>query len=271
MRGLFTAGVIDTFLEQNIKIDAIIGVSAGALFGANYYSKQIGRAIRYNKKYCKDIRYISIASYLITGNIVNKNFAFYKLNNSIDKFDDETFKKSKGDFFVTVTNVETGLPEYIKISSCLEELELLRATSSIPLVSKIVDYNGSKYLDGAISDSIPVKKALEMGYDKVIVVLTRPLNYKKEQYNEKILNRIKKEYKEYPKFIEAMENRYKMYNNETKYIKELEKNNRIFVIRPSRDLDVKVVERNRDKLQKVYDLGKDESSNCMDKLKEFIH
>ena len=162
LRGLYTCGILDYLLEKKLNIDCIIGVSAGALFGVNYFSKQKGRAIRYNRKYCNDKRYMSLRSLILTGNIVNKKFAYYKVTKELDPFDEETFEKTKKDFFAVVTNLDTGSPEYIKIEKPIEQLEELRATSAMPLLSKIIKINDKKYLDGAVSDSIPVMKALEI-------------------------------------------------------------------------------------------------------------
>ena len=182
LRGIYTAGVLDELQKENIKIDTIIGVSMGALVGVNYVSKQAGRAIRYNLKYCKDKRYISFRSLLKTGDIVNKKFAYYEIPDKLDKFDYEEFDKSKIKFITTVTNVETGKAEYIEIKDAKKDVEYLRAGGSMPGVSKIVEINGKKYLDGGIADSIPLDKALKDKYDKIIVVLTRPIEYRKKIY-----------------------------------------------------------------------------------------
>lgn len=142
LRGIFTAGVLDVLLDENIHIDGAIGVSAGALFGINFPSKQKGRALRYNKKYAKDKRYMGLHSLLTTGNIVNRDFAYYELPTTLDPFDQKAFEQSGMDFWVTVTNVETGEPEYIKITNAFEQMEAFRATSSMPIVSKIVEIEG---------------------------------------------------------------------------------------------------------------------------------
>jgi predicted patatin/cPLA2 family phospholipase len=182
MRGLYTAGVLDTFLEENIEVAGIIAVSAGALFGANYFSNQKGRTLRYNKNYCKDKRYISIHSLITTGNIVNKDFAFYKITNELEPFDNDTFIKNNKEYYAVITNVESGEAEYINIKDVVENLEVLRASSAMPMVSKMVEINGNKYLDGALADSIPVDKAKELGFDKIIVILTRPVDYRKKPF-----------------------------------------------------------------------------------------
>lgn len=268
MRGLYTSGVLDIFLDNNIKIDGIIGVSAGALFGINYCSKQRGRVIRYNKKYIKDKRYMGIKSLIKTGNIINKEFAYYEIPQELDLFDTKEFEKSNIDFYVTITNIKTGKAEYVKVKDVFKETELFRATSSMPFVSRIVEYKNKKYLDGGISDSIPIDKCKELGYDKIIVVLTRPLGYKKKKTKEFLTNLV---YKKYPNLIKTIKNRYKNYNKTIDKIIELENKKEIFVIRPSKPLKIGKVEKNPDKLQMVYDLGLKDCNNCIQKLKEYLN
>ena len=144
MRGMYTAGVLDTFMDEDIKIDGIIGVSAGALFGPNYFSNQRGRVIRYNKRFCRDRRYMSFWNFILTGNLVGKKFAFYDVTLKYDLFDNDTFMKHNTGYYATVTNVETGKPEYLELKDILKEMEILRATSAIPFVSKAVTWNGNK-------------------------------------------------------------------------------------------------------------------------------
>ena len=267
LRGMYTAGVLDIFMENNIEIDGIIGVSAGALFGVNYFSNQKGRALRYSKRFCKSRRYMSILSYIFTGNIINKNFAFYKVSKELDVFDDETYKKNNTGFYAVATNVETGKPEYLEIDSCFDKMESLRATSAMPLVSKPVLINNNLYLDGGISDSIPVLKAIEMGCDKIIVVLTRPIEYRKKKRNSFL---IKMFYKKYPNLINTMVNRYKNYNNTVEEIIKLEEEGKIFVIRPSRLVDIKRVEKDPKKLQEMYDLGVSDTISRIEELKNYL-
>jgi len=271
MRGLYTAAVLDTFMDNNIEIDGIIGVSAGALFGANYFSKQKGRALRYNKKYAKDKRYISINSLLKTSNIVNKDFAFYEITNTLDPFDDKEFIRSNKDYYATITNIETGKSEYINIkNSVVNNLEVLRATSAMPLVSNFVEINNNKYLDGALADSIPVEKCINLGYDKIIVILTQPLNYRKKPYTGIAKLLIKLKYKKYPKLVAAILNRYKNYNDTLEKIIDLENKKEIFVIRPSHNLGISRLEKDENKLQEVYDLGVEDCNNALSKLKKYL-
>ena len=240
MRGLYTAGVLDELMENNIEVDGIIGVSAGVLFGVNYLSKQKGRVLRYNKRFIKDKRYMGLHSLLTTGNIVNKEFSFYEIPYKLDIFDDETYKKSKTDFFATITNVETGKAEYIKLKSVLEQMEVLRATSAMPFVSKMVEFNDNKYLDGGIADSIPIEKCKELGYDKIILVLTRPIVYRKKKDNE-LITRIK--YYKYPNLVKTLNSRYKKYNDTVEKIIDMENKKEIFVIRPSKYVNIKRIEK----------------------------
>ena len=268
LRGLYTAGVLDYLYEKKLNIDCIIGVSAGALFGVNYFSNQPGRGLRYNLKYCNDKRYMSVRSLLLTGNIVNKNFAYYKVSNELDPFDNDTFKKNKKDFYAVVTNTSTGLAEYIKITSPLDQMEELRATSAMPLLSRMIKLNGNRYLDGAVTDSIPVMKALEMGYDKIVVVLTQPLEYRKLDFSQKNMKRIMKRYRNHPNLVKALFNRADMYNNTLDKIIELEKDKKIFVIRPSKSVEIDYIKKKKEDLQNVYDIGlKDMEKAYKDLLK----
>lgn len=267
LRGIFTAGVLDVFLDENIHIDGAIGVSAGALFGVNLPSKQKGRALRYNKKYAQDKRYMGLHSLLTTGNIVNRDFAYYELPSKLDPFDQQAFETSGMDFWVTVTNVETGKPEYIKIDNVFEQMEAFRATSSMPIVSKIVEIEGKKYLDGGVSDSIPVQKFIEMGYNKIIVVLTRPLEYRKKPSSMWLFKRF---YKKYPKLVQRWENRYAEYNQAVEQIIQLNEKQQIFVIRPSRTVKISRLEKDVDKIQGMYDLGVEDARNALAGLRAYL-
>jgi len=268
MRGMYTAGVIDVLLEMGIKADVIIGVSAGALFGINYKSRQKGRALRSNLKYVNDKRYMSFYNLLTTGNIVNEDFCFNEIPNILDDFNYGSFKRSKGDFYATVTNVNTGEAEYIKIDDCKKDIQALRASGSMPFVSQPVEYNGEYYLDGGIADSIPIKKIMSMGLDKVIVVLTRPNGYRKKRAS---ITPAKVMYKKYPKMIETMKNRYKVYNKSLDEIKFLESEGDIFVVRPSELIKIKKMEKNEDKLKNMYNLGYNDLYSRKSELNEYLN
>ena len=269
MRALFTAGVLDALLDvKELDIDGIIGVSAGALFGANYVSGQKERAIRYNKKYARDKRYMGLHSWITTGNAVNKEFAFYELPFKLDVFDQEKFKESKIEFHVVMTNVENGQAEYVLIEDVFEQMEYLRATSALPFASKIIEINGKKYLDGGISDSIPIDYCQSLGYDKIILVLTRPEN----SYKEDKLNFLYKlVYRKYPNLVERLINMGKDYEVVLKKIKDLETEKKIFVIRPPKVLKIGRLEKNEDKIQNVYDIGLNTGKKEIDNLLKYLN
>ena len=269
MRALFTAGVLDALLDvKELNIDGIVGVSAGALFGVNYVSGQKERAIRYNKKYARDKRYMGLYSWITTGNAVNKEFAFYEIPFKLDVFDQEKFKESKIDFHVVMTNIENGQAEYILIEDVFEQMEYLRATSALPFASKIIEINGKKYLDGGISDSIPIDYCESLGYDKIILILTRPEDAHK---NDKLSFLYKLVYRKYPNLVERLINMGKDYEIVLKKIKDLENKNKIFVIRPPQVLKIGRLEKNEDKIQNVYDIGLNTGKNKTDNLLKYLN
>ena len=271
MRGIFTTGVLDTMLENNIEIDGIIGVSVGALFGINYFSKQKGRAIRYNKKYLGDKRYISTHSLLTTGNLVNKDFTFYKLTKELDPLDNEIFMNSNKDFYVTTTNIETGEPEYLKINNVYEQLEEFRASSAMPCASEIIEINNKKYLDGGISDSIPLDKCISLGYDKIIIVLTQPLGFQKPPLDNKQLKMVKLKYHKYHNLINSMQQRYIKYNKTLEKIIDLENKKEIFVIRPSKKINLDIKNTDPSKLDEIYNMGINDWNKIINDLKEYLN
>lgn len=269
MRGLYTAGVLDVFMQNHISIDTIIGVSAGALFGMNYKSKQMGRVLRYNKRFASCKNYMGFHSLITTGNIMNKDFCFNKIVNDLDPVDFETYKNGKEDFYAVVTNMTTGKAEYIKIDDLKKEdqIEYLRASGSMPFLSKPVIVHGKSYLDGGISDSIPIENLMDMGCDKNIVVLTRPEDYRKKKSNT-LLPKIY--YRKYPYLTEAINNRYRIYNQQLDMVKNLEATGKIFVLRPSRFVDIKRIERDLEKIQEMYDLGQEDALKKMDALGAYL-
>ncbi len=270
MRGMFTAGVLDVFMENDINFDGVIGVSAGATFGCNYISKQIGRTIRYNKKYCRDKRYCSVRSLIKTGDLYGEDFCYNKLPNELDPFDNNAFKKSDIEFYIVCTDIETGKPVYKKYD--VDEvgcLSWMRASASMPLAARIVEIGNNKFLDGGMSDSIPVKAFENMGYNKNVVVLTQPDGYIKKKNGA--LPLIKLVYKKFPKLIEVMANRHIMYNETTAYIKEKEALGELFVIRPECPLNVGHIEHNPDELEKAYQTGRKAAQKNLESLKEYLN
>ena len=267
MRGLYSAGVLDVFMKNDIKVDTILGVSAGALFGINYKSGQIGRALRYNLKYAHDKRYMGMYSLLTTGDVMNREFCFNKLVYELDPLDFETYNSSDVKFYAVVTNVETGKAEYIEISDAKRDMEYLRASGSMPFVSNLVEINGNKYLDGAVADPIPYKKALDMGYEKFIVIQTRPADYIKSK------SRLPYGlvYKKYPQFVKTAKSAYINYNETLNLIRKYENEGKIIVLRPSEKIKMRRVEKNLSKLQAIYDVGVKDCNNDLSRIKEYIY
>lgn len=267
MRGLFTAGVLDVFLDHDIQIDGIVSVSAGALFGVNYLSKQKGRVLRYNLKFLGDKRYISLQNWIKEGNVVSRDFAFYDLPMKLDVFDNDAFKQSGVPFYAVVTNVETGLAEYHQINDTFAQMETFRATSAMPYFSKMVEINGKHYLDGALADSIPLDFCRQLGFDKIIVITTRTADYRKSP-PAKWLNQLV--YGKYPNLVQAMNTRYLHYNQAMQEIDQAAKNSEIFAIRPSQDLAIKRLENDPAKIQAMYDLGVSNAKQQLEKLKAYL-
>lgn len=269
LRGLFTAGILDVLLENNIEFDGAIGVSAGAAFGCNYKSKQIGRTIRYNRKYCNDKNYCGWSSWLKTGNFYNEQFAYIDLPQKLDVFDEKTFQENPMEFYVVSTDVITGKPFYkMLVDGGADDVKWLRASSAMPMMSKIVEVEGGFYLDGGMSDSIPLEYFESIGYNKNIVITTQPKGFVKEP--NKFLPFIKMAYRKYPKLIETVANRHIMYNHQLKYIEEAEKADRAFVIRPFNALNIKPGERNVAELDRVYDMGIKQATELLEDIKRFL-
>lgn len=269
MRGMFTAGVLDVMMEDGIFFDGVIGVSAGAAFGCNYKSNQIGRSIRYNIKYCKDKRYCSVYSLVRTGDIFGAQFCYHELPERLDKFDYTAFSNNPTAFYVVCTDVLTGEPIYKQIETAdYGEMEWIRASASLPLVSRIVEVDNKKLLDGGLADSIPLKYFQSIGYEKNVVVLTQPDRYVKKP--NKANGVIKMQYRKYPELVKAANNRHLMYNTQLEYVKNAEKSGSTFVIKPDCALPIGRIERNPDNLKRAYEIGRAHMEKQLPKLKEFL-
>ena len=264
MRGMFTAGVIDILLENNVIFDGAVGVSAGATFGCNIKSEQIGRSIRYNCRFCDDYRYGSLNSFFKTGNIYDVDFCYHEIPDKLDIFDSETFANNPMEFYVVAADVESGKPAYHKCADGKSaDLEWIRASASVPIVSEIVEIDGGKYLDGGIADSVPLRFFESIGYDRNVVVLTQPDSYIKKK--NKATPLCKLIYRKYPNFVDIFENRHYMYNETIEYIREKEQNGDIFVIRPPHKLELSNIEKDPAKLKRAYMLGRDTALEAIEK------
>lgn len=254
LRGMFTSGVLDAFDEAGLKFDGIIGVSAGALFGVNYKSRQRGRALRYNLAMRNEPRYMGWKCLLKTRNIVSPDFSYHILPFEIDIFDKETFDTNPTDFWMVCTDILTGQPVYHKMQEFSHhEMEWCRATASMPVVSTPVEIDGYTLLDGGMVDAIPLKKFQEMGYDRNIVVLTQPRDYFKKKM--KITWLIKLLSKKYPMVGKIMEKRHLMYNEELEYIAQEEKKGNTLIIAPDQPLGIGRTELSEKKIKAVYQMG----------------
>ena len=269
MRGMFTCGVIDVMMENDIAFDGVAGVSAGAVFGCNYKSKQIGRGVRYNKKYGRDPRYCSFRNLIFTGDIYGRKFCYHDIIEELDPIDKKTYKENDIDFFISATDVENGMERYYNSKEVDERtIEWMRASASMPLVSKIVEVDGFKLLDGGIADPIPYRVMKENGYEKNVLVLTQPYDFVKGKAEMMFIMKIMLH--KYPKLIEAMANRHNIYNAQTREIKEMEKRGEVYVIRPEAPLNIKRTENNPDELERVYQEGRKVATEKLAEIKNYL-
>jgi predicted patatin/cPLA2 family phospholipase len=268
MRGLWTAGVIDVMMEHDIWPDGLIGVSAGAAFGCNYKSRQVGRAIRYNTKYARDSRYSGLKSWLTSGNYYNAEFGYHTMPKELDVFDDDAFNKNPMAFYVVCTDVLTGSPVYQLLSEATEETyDWIRASASMPLASKVVELQGRKLLDGGVADSIPLEYFESIGYRRNVVILTQPAGYQKE--HNKLMALMRLSLRHYPKMIEAMDKRHLMYNRQLQYVAQAEQEGRCLVIRPEDKIPIGHISHDASQMRLVYEQGRRVGEKYLDRIKAF--
>lgn len=268
MRGVYTAGVIDFFLSENLFVDGVVGVSAGAIQAVNFVAKQERRGFRVIATYANDPRYMSLKSLIMTGDLFNKKFCYERIPDELDPFDYETFRNSPVRCYATVTNVLTGEAENLELKDLHEDMDKLRASGSLPLVSNLVKIDGIPHLDGGIADSIPFEAFQKMGYGKCIVVLTRAKGYRKSP--NKLMPIIRWKYRKYPRFVEACRNRYLAYNRTLDALDAAESRGEVFVIRPQKTVEVARLEKNSAKLDALYEEGFAEAAARFEDLKKFI-
>ena len=268
MRGMYTAGVLDVFLENGVSFDDVIGVSAGAISGVSFVSGQKGRTIRYNLKYCRDKRVMSFYSLFTTGDLVGDRFCYHEIPERLDPFDNASFQASPTKFYAVCTNLETGEAEVIHLTDMFAQIDYLRASASMPYVSRIVEMDGKQYLDGGCSDSIPVRKAMEMGITKPVVVLTRPADYRKKPSRASLAEIC---YRRYPNFIRCLRSRAQEYNRSVEEVLQLEQAGKIFVIRPQTPLDIGRMCHDPEKIQAAYLRGREDASRQLEQLKAWLN
>jgi len=268
MRGLYTCGVLEFFMENDLYFNYVIGVSAGACNAVSYIAKQKGRNKKVNIEYVKDWRYMSFRNLLREKSFFGMNFIFDEIPKKHVPFDFEAFEKANCEFLIGTTDCNTGKPIYLSKEDLGEEFQALRATSSLPLISPIVNFKGYELLDGGISDSIPIVKSVKDGNKKNIIILTRNKEYRKSPI--KYTKLIKLKYKKYPLLVKTMMERYKSYNETLDYIEQLEREGNVIVIRPSQALKVGRLERDPEKLQELFENGYEDAKNSLDKIRGFL-
>ena len=270
MRGLFTAGVTDVLMENGFTFDSSVGVSAGACFGCNYKSGQHGRAIRYNLRFRNEKRYCSWSSLVHTGDMFGAEFCYHTIPEKLDLFDNVTYESNPMTFYVVGTDINTGKAVYHNCRTAKgDDLEWIRASASMPLVSRIVRIGGREFLDGGISDSIPLRFMESTGCDRNVVILTQPRGFVKTQ--SRTLGLVKLRYgRKYPELVRAFEERPKMYNDELRYIDAAEKAGRALVIAPPEKLPIGHVEHDMDKLLEVYRTGRNAARTRLAEIRAFL-
>lgn len=269
MRGLFTAGVMDVLMENNIEFEGCVGVSAGAAFGCNYKSRQIGRVVRYTKRYCNYWKFCSFRSWFVTGDVFGAEFCYYELPAKHDIFDEEAFRNNPMEFIVVVTDVNTGEAVYYKMDDCdRPNMEWLRASASQPILSRLVKIGDSAYLDGGMKDSIPLEYMQKRGYEKNIVILTQPEGFVKKQM--KVMPLVKLFTLRHPHIAKSLYARPTVYNEQTAYVKSCEEKGNTLVIRPAAPLNLKTMVHDPNELQRVYDLGRQAALERLDEVKSFM-
>ena len=270
MRGMFTAGVLDVLMENGLVTDGAIGVSAGAVFGCNYKSHQIGRVIRYNTEYCNDKRYASFKNLVKTGNLYSEQFCYHEVPEKLDPFNEAAFAASPMDFFVVCTDVKTGEPIYHKCrKGDAEDVLWMEASASMPLAAKIVKIGHYGLLDGGVADSIPVRFFESIGYKRNLIILTQPKGYIKKK--NKFLPAIRAKYFRYPAFVEAVADRHERYNETLSYISMLEQAGKDYVILPRIPLEIGAMERDPAQLRRVYETGRAVAQIQVEKIRDFLN
>ncbi len=269
MRGMYTAGVTDVMMEHHIEFDGAIGVSAGAVFGCNYKSRQPGRVIRYNKRFCREKRFASLYSLLTTGDLYGVDFCYRMIPDSLDPFDTAEYERSPMKFYVVCTDIATGEPVYkLCDRGDAEDVQYMRASASMPIAARPVRMGDYLLLDGGISDSIPIRFMERIGYDQNVVVLTQPRGYIKKK--NKAVPLLRTIYRKYPALARSVARRHIVYNETIRYIEQKEAEGSLFVIRPPAPLNIGSVEHDPTELERVYQIGRKAAKYRMTELERYL-
>ena len=268
-RGQFTAGVLDVLMEHGVETAACYGTSAGALNGLNYKSRQIGRVNRVNLAFCNDSRYMGAQSLITTGSMVGYDFMLNDVQDRLDPFDNEAYLANPMEMYACATDIVFGTAAYLPIRNATLDIDSVRASTSLPLVTQPVEIDGHLYLDGGTADSVPVEHALEdAGFDRAIVVLTQDRGYTKGEYG--LMPAARRAYAAYPYLLDAMGSRHERYNEQREHIWEYERQGRALVVAPARPVEVGHVEHDAAKLLDLYIQGRQEAQRLLGVIKEFV-
>ncbi|MBO5093137.1 MAG: patatin family protein [Lachnospiraceae bacterium] len=269
MKGMYTCGVLDFFMEKDVLFSSCYGVSAGACHMCSYLSGQKGRAYHVGIDYLECRDYCSVRSLLRTGDLFNNDFCYDLIPHYLNPYDYEGFQKYEGKAYAVATDIVTGKPEYIRLYDMEEGIQAVRASSSLPLVSRNVTIGGRKYLDGALSDSIPIRRAQADGNRKNVVIMTKAVGYRKERAS--MLPLIRAAYMRYPKVYELMKNRHISYNKTLDYLEEQEKQGKVFVIRPQKESGIGRIEKDKEKLKALYEQGYREAQEQYEAMLAYLN
>ncbi len=270
MKGVYTAGVIDFFLDKGISFSSVYGVSAGACSMCSYLSGQRGRARDICIDYLNTDSYCSLKSLLTTGDLFNVEMNYHLVPEYLNPYDYDAFNRYKGKAYSVATDIVTGRPVYFRIRDMKKDLVKIRASASLPLVSRNVKIRGGLYLDGGLSDSIPIRRSVLDGNGKNVVVMTKETGFVRKPVGRLTLWLTKIWYWRYPRVAELTRSRYLHYNEDTAYIERLRKSGKVFVIRPKKTCGVKRLEKNAEKLKQLYSQGYQDAADSYEKLLQFL-
>lgn len=269
LRSVYAAGVLDVFMENKVDFEYVLGVSAGALNAGNYISGQIGRSARVNIDYVNDRRYIGLWHLIKEGSIFNFDFLFGEPTKEWMPYNEKAFMDSRQRYIIGATNCITGKQEFFERHTYKGLVEVLTASSTLPILSKLAYIDDVPYIDGGVSNAIPFRKAQKDGYEKIVIILTRPKGYHSKR-NTGLNQLFKVYYRKYPNLVKKLCTMSDRYNVLLNQINKLEKKGGIFVIQPNTELKVKRVERNQDKLRLLYLEGKEDARALLPKMLEYL-
>lgn len=268
MKGVYSSGVLDFFLDKGLEFSSCYGVSAGACSLCSFLSKQRGRAYHVTVDYLEDKNYCSTYSLLTTGDLFNVDMCYHRIPDELNPYDYDTYSRYQGNFYSVVTNIETGEPEYIPIKDLTKEIDAIRASASLPLVSRNVPFRGHWYLDGGISDSIPLARSMQDGNAKNVVIMTKEKGYRRSPSS--MLSLVKFRYRKYPKVYELMKNRHITYNKTLDFMEKQIQLGNTFLIQPKHKSEVGRIEKDQTKLRALYDEGYQDALECYEELLRFL-